>query len=333
MSVHTASPARSRRQRHAIAWAYGLFARLGQALFVLWAAFSLSFVILYALPSDPVSIMLNQSGEMSALDQAQVDALKARHHLDQTLPVQYAIALWQAIRLDLGQSIQSGQAVSLSLWQALPGTTALAALALLIALPSGIGLALLASLVRSPRGQEALLALPAVAVSLPTFWVGLLLLQWLSFHVHLFPAMGNQGFSSLVLPAITLAIPTAAVIAQVLSRSIASVIRQPFVNALRSKGVGPQRLLLGHVLHNAAIPLLTLAGGIVGNLLAGAVVTETVFSRDGIGRLAQAAVASQDIPVVQGVVLLAALTYVLVNLLVDLLYPLLDPRIDLRKTP
>ncbi|CAM3921955.1 Nickel transport system permease protein NikB [Pseudomonas reidholzensis] len=310
-----------------------LLTRLGQALFVLWAAFTLSFLILYALPSDPVTIMLSQSGEISAADQAQVEALRARYHLDQPLPVQYAIALWQAVQLDLGQSIQSGQAVTQSLLQSLPGTAALAGAALLLAIPVGVGVALLASLVRNPRGQEALLALPSLAVSLPTFWVGLLLLQALSFRLHVFPAMGNQGLASLVLPALTLAIPTAAVIAQVLSRSIANVLRQPFVSALRSKGVGPVRLLFGHVLHNAAIPLLTLAGGIIGNLLAGAVVTETVFSRDGIGRLAQGAVASQDIPVVQGVVLLAALIYILINLLVDLLYPLLDPRIDLRKTP
>ncbi|QLF94663.1 ABC transporter permease [Pseudomonas sp. ABC1] len=308
-----------------------LLGRLGQALFVLWAAFSLSFLILYALPSDPVSIMLNQNGEMSATDQAQVAALKARYHLDQPLPVQYAIALWQAVQLDLGQSIQSGQAVTQALWQALPGTAALAAAALLLALPVGVGLALLASRVRGPRLREGLLALPSVAVSLPTFWVGLLLLQWLSFRIPLFPAMGNQGLAALVLPALTLAIPTAAVIAQVLARSIAGVLQQPFVSALRSKGVSHNRLLFAHVLHNAAIPLLTLAGGIIGNLLAGAVVTETVFSRDGIGRLAQGAVASQDIPMVQGVVLLAAAIYILVNLLVDALYPLLDPRIALGK--
>ncbi|KIP89063.1 MULTISPECIES: ABC transporter permease [Pseudomonas] len=320
-------------RRRVLAQGYGLLARLGQALFVLWAAFTLSFVILYALPSDPVTIMLSQSGEMSAADQAQIDALKARYHLDEPLPVQYAIALWQALQLDLGISIQSGKAVTLTLWQALPGTAALTAAALLLAIPAGVGLALLASLVRNPRGQETLLALPSVAVSLPTFWVGLLLLQGLSFRIHLFPAMGNQGLASLVLPAMTLAIPTAAVIAQVLSRSIAGVIRQPFVSALRSKGVSRRRVLFGHVLHNASIPLLTLAGGIIGNLLAGAVVTETVFSRDGIGRLAQGAVASQDIPMVQGVVLLAALIYILVNLLVDLLYPLLDPRINLRRTP
>jgi len=164
-------------------------------------------------------------------------------------------------------------------------------------------------------------------VSLPTFWVGLLLLQLFSFRLHWLPAMGDHGLVSLVLPALTLALPCAAMIAQVLGRSITSVSQQPFVQALRSKGVGPWRLLCGHILHNASIPMLSLTGTLLGNMLAGAVVTETVFSRDGVGRLAQAAVASQDIAVVQGVVLLAAALYVLTNLVTDLIYPLLDPRI------
>lgn len=300
--------------------------RLWQSAVVLWAAFSVSFVILYALPSDPVSIMLNQSGEPSAADQAQVLALRAEYHLDEPLAVQYGIALYKALQLDFGHSIQSGEPVSAALFQALPATAYLSLLALGLALLGGIGLALAASLVHWRWLRDALLGLPALSVSLPTFWVGLLLLQGFSFKLHWFPAMGNQGFASLVLPALTLAIPTAAVIAQVLLRSLANVVRQPFAESLRAKGLSRQRLLFVHLLHNAAVPVLSLSGVLVGNLLAGSVVTETVFSREGVGRLAQAAVSNQDIPMVQGVVLLAAAIFILVNLLVDLLYPLLDPR-------
>lgn len=307
--------------------AFYLLARGGQALLVLWAAFSLSFVILYALPSDPVSIMLNQSGEQTTVNQQQVAELRAHYHLDEPLVVQYGIALWHALQLDFGDSIQSGQPVSASLAEALPKTAALALLSLAVSLVLGVGLALLASLTRQRWLRDLLLGLPAVAVSLPTFWVGLLLLQWFSFGWHWFPAMGNQGLASLVLPTLTLAIPTSAVIAQVLARSLAATSRLPFVDALRAKGLSPLRVLLSHVLHNAVIPILSLSGVIVGSLLAGSVVTETVFSREGIGRLAQGAVSSQDIPVVQGVVVLAALIFISVNLLVDLLYPLLDPRI------
>lgn len=307
--------------RHAVLW------RLAQALLVLWAAFTLSFAILYALPGDPVAILLAQSGEPGAVDPAKLAELRARYHLDGSLWQQYTGALWRLLHLDLGHSLQSGKPVVQALADALPATLALAFAALALALPLGIGVALAAHQVRQPALQSALHNAPAVVVSLPTFWVGLVLLQLFSFQLHWLPAMGSQGLASLVLPALTLALPCAAMIAQVLGRSLASVSRQPFVQALRSKGLGPWRLLCGHVLHNAAIPLLSLAGTLLGNLLAGAVVTETVFSRDGIGRLAQAAVASQDIAVVQGVVLLAALLYVLTNLLTDLVYPLLDPRI------
>ena len=301
--------------------------RLAQSLLVLWAAFSLSFAILYGLPGDPVAILLAQSGEPGSADPVKVAELRARYHLDGSLWQQYTGALWRLLQLDLGTSLQTGKPVTAALAAALPATLALAFTALGLALPLGICLALAAHRVRQRPLQSVLHNAPAVVVSLPTFWVGLVLLQLFSFQLHWLPAMGGQGLASLVLPAVTLALPCAAMIAQVLGRSITTVSQQPFVQALRSKGVGPWRLLGVHILHNAAIPLLSLAGTLLGNLLAGAVVTETVFSRDGIGRLAQGAVASQDIAVVQGVVLLAAALYVLTNLLTDLAYPLLDPRI------
>ncbi|WAH55829.1 ABC transporter permease [Pseudomonas silvicola] len=304
--------------------------RLAQAGVVLWAAFSVSFVILYALPSDPVSIMLNQSGEQTSVDAAQVARLRAEYHLDQPVIVQYGLALERALHLDFGHSIQTGQPVAGALLQALPATAQLAFAALALALLLGVGLALIASLTRVAWLRDALLGVPALAVSLPTFWLGLLLLQGFSFGLHWFPAMGNRGLPALVLPALTLAIPTAAIIAQVLLRSMATVQRQPFVEALRAKGLGWPRVVCQHILHNALIPVLSLAGVIVGSLLAGSVVTETVFSRQGVGRLAQAAVSVQDIPMVQGVVVLAAVIFVLVNLLVDALYPWLDPRLGKR---
>jgi peptide/nickel transport system permease protein len=303
-----------------------LAGRIALAIFVLWAAYTLSFAILYVVPGDPVSIMLNQ-GDQGTADPSQVAALRAHYLLDQPLIVQYGVALWRALHLDLGHSIQSGQAVSAMLVQALPATAALSAVALGLALTLGMGIALLASVTRGGWAHSLLLSLPSMGVSLPTFWIGLLLLQFLSFQLGLFPAIGNDGWQSLVLPALTLAIPTAATIAQVLTRSLTGIWQQPFIDALRARGLTRARLLFMHVLPNAAIPALTMTGVIVGNLLAGSVVTETVFSREGIGRLAQGAVSVKDIPVVQGVVLLAAVIFVVINLVVDLLYPILDPRI------
>jgi len=164
-------------------------------------------------------------------------------------------------------------------------------------------------------------------VAVPTFWVGLLLLQLFSFRLHLFPAFGEGGVDHLILPAVTLALPTGAVIAQVLAASLESTRRQPFIDAARAKGVSRLRIQTRHALRLSSIPAFTIAGVIVGNLLAGSVVVETVFSRAGLGRLTQMSVMAQDIPVVQGVVVFGSLVFVLVNLVVDLLYPLIDPRI------
>ena len=308
--------------------------RLGQAVLVLWAAFTVTFAILYLLPSDPVSVMLagGNGGEQTDVDPAQVAALRAQHGLDDPLPVQYAHALWRAVHLDFGTSIQNGASVSSLVAGALPQTAVLAASAFALALVLGVGVALLSTWVRWGWVRGLLLTLPPLGVSLPTFWVGLLLVQLLSFRLPVFPALGNQGLSSLVLPAVTLSIPVAAQLAQVLARGLRSALAEPYVETARAKGASRARVHLRHALRNATIPTLTIGGVIVGNLLAGAVVVETVFSRVGIGRLTVSAVNAQDIPLVQALVLLAATVFVLTNLLVDLLYPVLDPRIRVQGT-
>lgn len=304
-----------------------LVKRVLMSFAVLWAAYTLTFLILYILPSDPVTIMLNQ-GEQSTVDIAQVNALKALYHLDQPFYIQYAWSLWDLLHFNLGRSIVSGDPVTRLVLQALPPTLLLALCALIVAIIVGGGLAAGVSVLPAGRLKSAFLALPSLGAALPTFWLGLLLLQGFSFSHAWFPAMGNQGWQSLVLPTLTLAVPTAATLAQVMNRSLADVWRRPFIDALRLKGASTAHLLWRHVVPNAAIPLLTLTGMIFGHLLAGAVVTETIFSREGLGRLAQGAVSTQDIPVVQGVVLTAATIFVMVNFVVDLLYPLLDPRLD-----
>lgn len=304
-----------------------LVKRILMSFAVLWAAYTLTFLILYILPSDPVTIMLNQ-GEQSTVDIAQVNALKALYHLDQPFYIQYAWSLWDLLHFNLGHSIVSGDPVTRLVLQALPPTLLLAFCALIVAIIVGGGLAAGVSVLPAGRLKSAFLALPSLGAALPTFWLGLLLLQGFSFSHAWFPAMGNQGWQSLVLPTLTLAVPTAATLAQVMNRSLADVWRRPFIDALRLKGASTAHLLWRHVVPNAAIPLLTLTGMVFGHLLAGAVVTETIFSREGLGRLAQGAVSTQDIPVVQGVVLTAATIFVMVNFVVDLLYPLLDPRLD-----
>ncbi|WP_432544028.1 ABC transporter permease [Kineococcus sp. SYSU DK002] len=309
--------------------------RLGQAVVVLWAAYTVTFVILYLLPSDPVAIMLagGQGGEQSTVDPAQVAALRAEHGLDDPLPVQYVHALGRTLQLDFGNSLQNGAPVASLIGQALPQTALLAVSAFALALVLGVGTAFLSTWTRWAWVRTALLALPPLGVSLPTFWVGLLLIQFLSFRVPVFPALGNEGLASLVLPSITLAIPVSASLAQVLARGLRTALAEPYVETARAKGASRARVHLRHAFRNAAIPTLTLGGVIVGNLLAGAVVVETVFSRVGIGRLTVTAVNGQDIPLVQGLVLLAAAVFVLTNLLVDLLHPVLDPRVRVLGAP
>ena len=300
--------------------------RVAAAVVVLLAAFTVTFAVLYLLPSDPASIMLDAGSGGAGVDPAQADALRERLGLDQSPAQQYVEALGRTATGDLGTSISSGAPVATLIAQALPETAKLAGLALLLAVVGGTGLASLATWTRSSRLRGLLLALPPLGVAVPTFWVGRVLLQLLSFRLPVFPAVGNQGFASLVLPAVTLAIPLSATIAQVLAQGMRQAWGAAYVETALAKGATRTRVQVRHVTRNAALPALTLLGVLVGNLLAGAVVVETVFSRQGFGRLVQSAVTTQDIPVVLGLVLVAALVFVVVNLLVDLAYPLLDPR-------
>ncbi|MFD1815241.1 ABC transporter permease [Rhodococcus gannanensis] len=305
-----------------------LGSRVLQAIGVLWAAFTVSFVVLYLLPSDPVSMAVDSAAASgAAIDADAVAALQARYGLDQPVWVQYWNSLTGAVRGDFGISIATGQPVTEAIAAAVPSTLALASLALVLAVVFGTTVAFLATYTRIGWLRNALFSLPPLGVAVPTFWVGLILLQVFSFRLKLFPAFGEGGFDHLLLPAITLALPTGAVVAQVLAASLDTTLRQPFVEAARAKGASRLHIQTRHALRLSSIPAFTIAGVLVGTLLAGSVVVETVFSRAGLGRLTQTSVMAQDIPVVQGVVVFSSLVFVLVNLAVDLLYPLIDPRI------
>ncbi|GAA1965526.1 ABC transporter permease [Agromyces allii] len=299
--------------------------RLLQAVGVLWAAYTVSFLVLYALPGDPVTLLAG--ADATDITPAQLDALRAELGLDRPLIVQYLDQLAAVLRGDLGTSIVTGRPVTEIIGEALPPTIAIAAFALVIAVVAGAGIAIAANYTRHRWLADVLLGLPPLGVAVPAFWFGLMLIQWFSFTVPIFPAVGDRGFISLVLPAITLALPTGATIAQLLSKSLSNTLREPYVDTAWAKGASRARVHLGHALKNAALPALTVTGLIVGQLLSGTVVTETVFSRPGIGRVTAGAVQQQDVPVVQGVVLVAAIAFVLANLAVDLVAPLLDPRI------
>ncbi|MFB9835037.1 ABC transporter permease [Actinoallomurus acaciae] len=301
--------------------------RVAQAIGVLWAAYTVSFLVLDYLPGDPVSAMAGQGADQGTADAAQLARLKAEYGFDKPVLVQYADYLGKAVRGDFGDSVATGRPVTSTIADALPQTLELAGAALLLAVIFGGGLALLATYTSLRWLRHALLSLPPLGVSVPTFWVGLMLVELLSFRARLLPAFGNDGVRGLVLPAVTLAVVSGSMIAQVLSKSLFTALNEPYVQTAWAKGAGRARVHLGHALRNASLPALTVLGVLVGQLMANSVVVETVFSRNGLGRITASAVSTQDLPVVQGVIVFGSLVFVAVNLAVDLVYPLLDPRI------
>ena len=300
--------------------------RILQALVVLWAAFTLSFVILYLLPGDAVLAKLGGGEGAQTVTREQLQQAREAYGLNDPWPVQYGKRLLAALHGDFGTSIATGDSAAHQVLSALPPTLAVTGLGLALAVLFGGGVALLGTYTRFRWLNNLLLSLPSLGTALPVFWVGLVLIQIFSFRLRVLPALGNHGVQSLVLPAITLALPTGAVIGQVLAKSLRTQLAEPYIEIVMAKGASRARVHFGHALRNAAMPALTLVGVVSGQLLAGSVVTETVFSREGIGRVTASAVSLQDIPVVQAVILLAAFFFVTINLLVDLLYPLLDPR-------
>lgn len=298
---------------------------------ILWAAWTLTYLILFAMPGDPVAVMLSGTGQIEATPE-QVAELRAQYGLDRSLPGQYLASLGGLFTGDLGTSYLTGDPVTGALAETLPSTLQLAAAALVLGGVAGVALAVgavAAGTAQSPRLRRAgdvLAGLPVLGVSLPTFWVGLLLLQVVSFQLGWLPALGNTGFAGLILPAITLAVPVAATVGQVLQRSLRDSWRQQFTTTFRAAGFPTIRLLLSHALRASLGPLLAVAGVLTGQLLGGAVVVETVFTRNGLGRLLVTSVTSQDIPVVLGVVTVSAVIFVVVNIITDLLLPVVDAR-------
>lgn len=297
---------------------------------VLWAAYTVAFVVLYLIPGDPVSAMAAGGMDGGATSQERIDELREAYGFNDPFIVQYFNHLLAAVQGDLGQSVQTGQPVTSAIGQVMASTVQLSVASLVLAIVCGGGLAVLATYTRASWLRNLLLSLPPVAISLPTFWIGLLLIQVLSFQLGLFPAMGDDGLAALVLPAITLALPVTAMIAQVLARSLQEAALEPYVVTARAKGISRIAVHLRHVLRNATLPALTVVGLVAGNLLAGSVIVETVFSRPGVGQLTVEAVTMQDLPIVLGVVVLGAVVFITANLIVDLILPLGDPRVSVR---
>jgi peptide/nickel transport system permease protein len=302
-----------------------LIGRVGQAALVLWAAFTVAFILLQVLPGDAILIKF-QSPDMG-LTPAQIADIRASYAVDSPIPVQYLHAIRNFLSGDLGYSVQAGVPVSEQLLTNLPATLRLASLGFLLAIVLATVIAFAASLTQLAFLRSLLQSLPSLFISVPVFWLGIVLIQIISFRLKLVSVIAPGEWEGLILPVTTLAIPISAPLAQILLRSIDDVQTQPFVAVARAKGASRSRVLWRHVARNAILPALTIAGILLGELLAGAVVTETVFGLNGLGSLTRDAVGAQDTSVLQAIVVLSAAVFVAINLVVDLLYPVLDPRL------
>ena len=298
--------------------------RLGQAILVIWLAYTAVFIAVQALPNDPVTIFLNSD---AAADPATIAQMKAYYGYDQPLLIQYFTQLVGLLRGDLGYSLSSGSDVATRIGEVAGSTLVLAGSAFVLSVLFALLIASTASLASGQKLRKALLNLPPLMVSIPVFWLGLVLLQLLAVQLGVMSLFPDGSFMSLAVPIFVLAVHLSAPIAQVLIKSAQEVSSQPFVDVLRAKGASESWIFFRHTLKNAAPAALSIAGITIGALLAGSVITETVFSRAGLGQLILQSVTAQDIPLVQGLVLLTAVVFTGVNLLVDLIHPQLDPRI------
>jgi peptide/nickel transport system permease protein len=281
------------------------------------------FSMLFLVPGDPVKMMLAEF--VTTPDQ--IAQMRAQLHLDEPILSQYGRFVGGALRGDLGTSIRSRRPVTTEIGENLASTAQLAVAAMLVAVGLGIPLGLVAALSRASWLDVASMAAALLGVSMPSFWLGLLLIFVFSLHLTWFPATGGGDLHHLVLPAVTLGMIAAAIIARLTRSSMLEVLGQDYVRTARAKGLGGFSVVVRHALKNALIPIITIFGLQFGNLLAGAVIVETVFSRPGLGRLIVGGILNKDFPLVQGVVLFVATTYVLINLLVDVAYAYADPRI------
>jgi ABC-type dipeptide/oligopeptide/nickel transport system permease component len=299
-----------------------LLRRLLMTIPVLIGVATLVFSLIHLIPGDPVQAMLGDSATPE-----EVAALRQRMGLDRPLLAQYGSFMKGVATGDLGTSLRTNQKVAAALGERMPATFELALAAMLVAVIIAIPLGIIAA-VRAGTGVDHLsTTLSLVGISMPTFWLGPLLAIVFSVSLGWLPVSGRGELAHLVLPAITLGAPLAAVLARLTRASVLEELGEPYVLAARARGVSRAGAVLKHAFRNSLIPIVTVLGLQFGAVLTGTVITETIFAWPGVGRFLIQSISARDYPSVQGCILLIAVTYVSMNLIVDLAYGLLDPRI------
>lgn len=312
-----------------------LVRRLLLTIPVLLGVATLVFALIHLVPGDPAVSMLGE-----AATAADVAALRARLGLDDPLPVQYGRFLREAVGGQLGQSLRTGRPVTVELTEKLGATVLLAVMAMLVALAVALPLGIIAAVRANTWVDHVAMGLALIGLSMPNFWLGPLLALLFGVHLGWLPISGRGPSSAmlfgsvprvppayLVLPALTLGLALAAILARMTRASLVEELRELYVRAARARGVSMTRTVLRHALRNGLIPIITIVGLQFGAVLTGTIITETIFAWPGLGRLLIQSIQFRDYPMVQGCILLIAVTYIIVNLITDLAYGLADPRI------
>jgi peptide/nickel transport system permease protein len=299
-----------------------LIKRLLLTVPVLIGIATLVFLMLHLVPGDPAQMMLGESAPPS-----DVADLRARLGMDRPLYVQYGSFMKGVATGDLGTSFRTNRPVTSLIAERMPATFELALVSMLAAILVAVPLGIIAAVYAGGAIDHAATTLALLGISVPNFWLGPLLAIVFSIELGWFPVSGRESLGSLVLPAITLGAPLAAILARTTRASLIEELNEQYVLAARARGVSRTRAVLAHAFRNSLIPIVTVAGLQFGSVLTGAVITETIFAWPGIGRLLIQSINSRDYPAVQGCILLIAVTYVAMNVIVDVAYGWLDPRI------
>lgn len=286
---------------------------------------ALVFFMLHLVPGDPVRALLNESTAASTED---IERIRENLGLNLPLHIQYWNYLKRTVRGDLGTSIRSNKPVREQIATRLPSTLELTFAGLTFAIVFGTALGIIAAIYHDTWIDTLAVAIALIGVSVPSFWLGLLFILLFSVKLNWLPVLGSSGIQGLILPALTLGLWAAGGIARLARSGMLEVMNQDYVRTARSKGVRERSVVMRHMLRNALIPLVTLVGIRFGQILAGTVIIETVFSRQGLGLVLVSSILGKDMPMVQGIILLVACAYIVANYLVEILYVTIDPRIE-----
>jgi peptide/nickel transport system permease protein len=301
-----------------------ILSRMVLTIPVLFGVLLLTFSMLHLVPGDPVRAMFIDSGGAS---EEQLARIRAQLGLDQPLPVQFYNYLMGVLRGDLGRSIMTNQPVLGQIIDKFPATFQLTVAAMSVALVLGLSLGVIAAVNRGRFLDRLTMLVSLSGVSIPSFWLGLMLIYTFSVQLAWVPIVGGEWWLQLILPSVALGLQASAVIARLVRTNLLEVLNEPYVVTARAKGLGDRLVLFRHAMRNALLPVVTIVGLQFGTLLSGAVIVEAVFARQGIGRILVDALQGRDFPTAQGAVLVVALIYVVVNVLVDIIYSVIDPRI------